>query len=289
MIEGDFNALEVLYPVDGFGVVTGCRIHVPRPGEKSHAAGVTSGIAIGLRIDADERETDRLQAGLLQKLSPSGRLDRLSDIDETARQCKASLKGWIFSPNHKHTTGGVDNDAIDSQKRCTTSSHDISMLVEGPMVISKASAGVLLFRRRVGLEVLLAHPGGPYWQKKDDGAWTVPKGELQDGEDPYEAAVREFSEEIGFRPQGQPLSLGSLRQAGGKHVFVWAVEDDWDPSLLVSNTFVMEWPPRSGKRAQFPEIDRAGWFDLSTARRKILKSQSEFLRRLESAPNSDAY
>ncbi|MBS0233231.1 MAG: NUDIX domain-containing protein [Proteobacteria bacterium] len=144
-----------------------------------------------------------------------------------------------------------------------------------------ASAGLLLYRRRKGLEVLLAHPGGPYWRNKDDGAWTVPKGEIHDGEDPYEAAIREFAEETGYVVQGQALSLGSLRQAGGKHVYAWAAEEEWDPVTLVSNTFTIEWPPRSGRTAHFPEIDRAAWFDLHSARLKILKSQSEFLDRLE--------
>jgi len=152
-------------------------------------------------------------------------------------------------------------------------------------VKTKESAGLLLFRRRHTLEVLLAHPGGPYWRKKDDGAWTIPKGELQESEDPYLAAQREFAEETGFRPQGKPLSLGSLRQAGGKRVYAWAIEEDWDPSSLASNHFSMEWPPRSGRIVQFPEIDRAQWFDLATARRKILKSQSEFLDRLASSGN----
>jgi predicted NUDIX family NTP pyrophosphohydrolase len=146
-----------------------------------------------------------------------------------------------------------------------------------------ASAGLLLYRHRSGLEVLLAHPGGPYWRKKDDGAWTVPKGEIGEGEDYYVAAVREFKEETGYAPKGKPTSLGSVRQAGGKFVHVWALEDDWEPEALVSNLFSMEWPPRSGLKQEFPEIDRAAWFDIATARRKILKSQSEFLARLEFA------
>lgn len=152
---------------------------------------------------------------------------------------------------------------------------------------TKESAGLLLFRRQRTLEVLLAHPGGPYWRKKDDGAWTIPKGEINDSEDPCRAALREFAEETGFQPQGEPLSLGSLRQAGGKLVHAWAVEDDWNPSRLVSNTFSIEWPPRSGRMEQFPEIDRAGWFELPTARRKILNGQLEFLDRLETTLNQD--
>lgn len=146
-----------------------------------------------------------------------------------------------------------------------------------------ASAGLLLYRWVPELEVLLAHPGGPYWRNKDDGAWTVPKGEIHDREEPRLAAIREFMEETGFRPEGELLTLGSLRQTGGKLVHVWAMEKDWNPVGLVSNPFSMEWPPRSGRTQQFPEIDRAAWFDLAMARRKILKSQSEFLHRLEAA------
>ena len=131
--------------------------------------------------------------------------------------------------------------------------------------------------------MLLAHPGGPYWRNKDNGAWTIPKGEIHAGEDPYVAALREFTEETGFHPRGEALPLGTVRQAGGKLVHVWAIEDDWDPGRLVSNAFDMEWPPRSGRLQSFPEIDRAAWFALSEARERILKSQREFLDRLEQA------
>jgi predicted NUDIX family NTP pyrophosphohydrolase len=148
-------------------------------------------------------------------------------------------------------------------------------------VKTTSSAGLLLYRRSKGLEVLLAHPGGPYWRNKDDGAWTIPKGEILEGEDPYEAAIREFAEETGYSAGGQALSLGSLRQAGGKRVHAWAVESDWDPATLISNSFRLEWPPRSGRTEQFPEIDRTAWFDIPAAYTKILKSQSEFLTRLE--------
>lgn len=143
------------------------------------------------------------------------------------------------------------------------------------------SAGLLLYRVRSGLEVLLAHPGGPYWRKKDEGSWTVPKGEVLAGEDLYKAAFREFVEETGFQPRGTVTPLGSVRQAGGKRVHVWAVEGDWNPETLVSNTFSMEWPPRSRQMQAFPEIDRAEWFDITTARRKILEGQAELLERLE--------
>lgn len=142
---------------------------------------------------------------------------------------------------------------------------------------------MLLFRRRDGLvEVLLAHPGGPFWKGKDDGAWTIPKGEIKAGEDRLAAAEREFLEETGYRPNGKAHSLGAIRQPGGKVVHVWAVEDDWQPRDLVSNTFDLEWPPRSDRHATFPEIDRAEWFDLPTASVKILKGQADLLDRLSS-------
>jgi len=148
---------------------------------------------------------------------------------------------------------------------------------------TKTSAGLLLFRRRKDVEVLLAHPGGPYWQGKDEDAWTVPKGEIEHGEDELTAARREFAEETGYRSDGPVLSLGSVCQPGGKLVHVWAVDDDWDPTQLMSNSFSMDWPPRSGRARLFPEIDRAAWFGLDEARRKILKGQVAFLDRLKAA------
>lgn len=144
------------------------------------------------------------------------------------------------------------------------------------------SAGLLLFRRKPRLEVLLGHPGGPFWRRKD-AAWTVPKGEIEDGENELMAARREFFEETGYHPTGSAIPLGSLRQPGGKQVFAWAIEDDWDPEKLISNMFSMEWPPKSGRIQQFPEIDRAQWFGLELARKKILKGQAELLDRLEQA------
>ena len=129
--------------------------------------------------------------------------------------------------------------------------------------------------------MLLVHPGGPFWRNKDLGTWTIPKGEIAEGETPLEAARREFQEETGL-PPGEPLiPLGEIRQAGGKFVTAWAFEGDGIPSELFSNTFEMEWPPRSGRRQQFPEIDRAGWFALPVARVKILEGQRPLLDRLE--------
>jgi len=146
---------------------------------------------------------------------------------------------------------------------------------------SKRSAGVLLFRRAGGdIEVLLAHPGGPFWRNKDDGAWSIPKGEYADNEDPLAAAKREFAEEIGLTPSGDFIPLGEIRQPGGKVVTAWAAEGDLDTTRVRSNTFSMPWPPRSGKLQEFPEVDRAEWFLLAAARRKILKGQAEFLDRL---------
>ncbi len=145
----------------------------------------------------------------------------------------------------------------------------------------KRSAGVLLFRRAGRkLEVLLAHPGGPFWKNKDDGAWSIPKGEYRDDEDPLAAAKREFAEETGLSPSGDFLPLGEVRQPGGKVVTAWAMEGDFDAANLRSNTFSMPWPPGSGKLQEFPEIDRAEWFPLEVARRKILKGQAELLDRL---------
>jgi predicted NUDIX family NTP pyrophosphohydrolase len=148
--------------------------------------------------------------------------------------------------------------------------------------MAKRSAGLLLYRRRAeGIEVLLAHPGGPFWKSKDAGAWSIPKGEYAEGEDPLAAARREFIEETGLDlPAGEPVALGEIRQPGGKTVIAWAIEGDCDPSAIRSNTFTLEWPPRSGKRAEFPEVDRAAWFPLDQARVMILQGQLPLLERL---------
>ncbi len=147
----------------------------------------------------------------------------------------------------------------------------------------KISAGILLYRRRqTGIEVLLVHPGGPYWSRKDDGAWSIPKGLAEDGEDLLAAAKREALEETGLEVEGDPIDLGKFRQPGGKIVAVWAFEGDFDPASLTSNAFAMEWPPRSGKTAEFPEVDRAGWFDLDEASKKASKGQAPILAALRS-------
>jgi predicted NUDIX family NTP pyrophosphohydrolase len=152
--------------------------------------------------------------------------------------------------------------------------------------VAVESAGLLLYRVRDGnAEVLLVHPGGPFWKRRDEGAWSIAKGEVGPGETPLDVARREFQEELGVPPpDGEVTPLGSIRQAGGKVVRAWAARGDVDVSSITSNTFAIEWPPRSGKTQEFPEVDRAGWFDLAAARRKILPAQSLFLDRLEKLP-----
>ncbi|HEV8200535.1 MAG TPA: NUDIX domain-containing protein [Candidatus Polarisedimenticolia bacterium] len=152
----------------------------------------------------------------------------------------------------------------------------------------KRSAGLLLYRNSANAsgpaastEVLLVHPGGPFWTKKDAGAWSIPKGLIEEGEDPLAAARREFEEETGGRAEGEAIPLQPLRQPGGKIVQAWAVRGDFDPATLRSSTFAMEWPPKSGRQQEFPEVDRAGWFTLPAAREKILAGQRDFLEQLE--------
>ena len=144
------------------------------------------------------------------------------------------------------------------------------------------SAGILLYRRRAGaLEVLLAHPGGPYWRSKDAGAWMIPKGGVEPGEDALAAALREFEEELGTRPDGAPWPLGRVRQAGGKWVEVFALEGEFEPAAVRSMEFEMEWPPKSGRYERFPEIDRAAWFSLPEALEMMLRSQLPLLDALQ--------
>jgi predicted NUDIX family NTP pyrophosphohydrolase len=144
------------------------------------------------------------------------------------------------------------------------------------------SAGILLYRHgAAGPEVLLVHPGGPFWARRDEGSWSIPKGEHADGESPVDTARREFAEETGSTlPLDRLVALGEVRQRSGKRVEAWAAEGDLDPEAVRSNTFELEWPPRSGRTQTFPEVDRAAWFDLETARRKIVKSQIPFLDRI---------
>jgi predicted NUDIX family NTP pyrophosphohydrolase len=147
--------------------------------------------------------------------------------------------------------------------------------------LKKQSVGILLFRRRGGnVEVFLVHPGGPFWAKKDEGAWSIPKGLVEEGEGLLEAAKREFREETGHEVDGEFTYLGEVRLASGKIVHAWALEKDLDPNMIVSNKFSMEWPKGSGILQEFPEVDRAGWFTLEEARRKMHPAQAEFLDRL---------
>jgi predicted NUDIX family NTP pyrophosphohydrolase len=149
--------------------------------------------------------------------------------------------------------------------------------------MAKKSAGLLMYRVRNGkLEVLLVHLGGPFWMKKDAGAWFVPKGEVEPGEDELGAAKREFKEETGFDPGDELQPLGSVKHKSGKTVTAWAFEGDCDPSALRSNTFTIEWPPRSGKQREFPEIDRADFFAIDAAREKIHPAEYDFVLRLQS-------
>jgi predicted NUDIX family NTP pyrophosphohydrolase len=142
----------------------------------------------------------------------------------------------------------------------------------------KESAGILLYRQRGGTtEVFLVHPGGPFWKKKDAGAWTIPKGEPNAGEDKLAAAIREFAEETGTMLAGDFRALPPIKQAGGKWVHAWAIAGDLDPTTLVSNEFEMEWPPHSGKHGRFPEVDRGAWFTLAEARGRINKGQAALL------------
>jgi predicted NUDIX family NTP pyrophosphohydrolase len=148
--------------------------------------------------------------------------------------------------------------------------------------VARRSGGILLYRlAREGPEVLLMHPGGPFWASRDAGAWSIPKGEYDDGEDARACALREFEEETGSAlASAELVELGSITQKGGKVVSAWAAEGDLDPGSIRSNTFTMEWPPRSGRTAAFPEVDRAGWFGIEEARQKLIPAQAEFLDRL---------
>ena len=150
------------------------------------------------------------------------------------------------------------------------------------------SAGLVLYRVRDGkTEVLLVHPGGPFWKRRDEGAWSIPKGEMGPGESRLDVARREFQEELGVPlPEGEVLPLGSVRQGGGKVVHAWAAPGDLDVSRVSSGTFAIEWPPRSGRTQEFPEVDKAAWFDLDAARRMILAAQGAFLDRLEAQLSS---
>src|SRR5918996_4285271 len=155
--------------------------------------------------------------------------------------------------------------------------------------MAKTSAGLLMFRLRAGEpEVFLVHPGGPFWANKDEGAWSIPKGEFSGGEEPLAAAQREFAEETGCPVHGPFIPLTPVTQRGGKVVHAWAVEGDCDPTQLRSNVFSLEWPPKSGKHQQFPEVDRAGWFSIPAALRKLTAAQRGFVAELATALGNKA-
>jgi predicted NUDIX family NTP pyrophosphohydrolase len=151
----------------------------------------------------------------------------------------------------------------------------------------KTSAGLLLYRRRGVLEVFLVHPGGPFWAKKDAGAWSLPKGEFVEGDDPLAAAKREFTEETGFPIDGEFRRLDSLKQRSGKVIHAWVIEADCDASQVRSNLFSLEWPPKSGQIQKFPEVDRAEWFSIPEARKRIIAGQVGFIDQLTSADYLD--
>ena len=148
--------------------------------------------------------------------------------------------------------------------------------------MARKSAGILLYRiKKPHLEVFLVHPGGPFWAKKEEGAWSIPKGEFEDNEDALNAAKREFEEETGIAISGEFIPLQPVKQKSGKLVYAWAIEGDIDPATIKSNEFEMEWPPKSGKKKNFPEIDKAGWFDLNEAEQKIISGQSALIKELK--------
>lgn len=154
--------------------------------------------------------------------------------------------------------------------------------------MAKVSAGLVMYRVRNGkIEALLVHLGGPFWAKKDEGAWFIPKGEIMEGEDEFAAAKREFEEETGFKPEGTFVALGKVRHKSGKTVVAWAFAGTCDPLSIKSNTFTIEWPPRSGKQREFPEVDRAEWFTIDAAKNKIHADEFELLKRLEEGLRQD--
>jgi predicted NUDIX family NTP pyrophosphohydrolase len=154
--------------------------------------------------------------------------------------------------------------------------------------MAKMSAGLLMYRfRDKKLEVFLVHPGGPFWRNKDEGVWSIPKGEYTENEEPFEVAKGEFQEETGYEAKGDFLPLSAIKQPGGKIVTAWAFEGDCDAGKIKSNTFSMEWPPRSGKQAEFPEVDSAGWFSVKEANIKLLKGQVGFIEQLSNALEHD--
>ncbi len=208
----------------------------------------------------------------------------------TQASTETIYRGWLnCRADHCRSTASImDYTARALSARAKRSDfwakRALNALIVEEEFMARQSAGVLLYRRRDGkVEVLLVHPGGPFFAKKDAGAWTIPKGEPNAGEALIDVGRREFLEETGFAIEGHMIELTPIKQKGGKVVHAWAVEGDIDIEAIHSNTFEIEWPPRSGKRATFPEVDRAAFFDLPTAREKINPAQAEFLERLRAA------
>ena len=240
----------------------------------------------GKPITAKERPRGENVVDLMEALRKSvggagGRDQRPEEAGQEAAEGGSRPEGNADADRRQETGEGGRREEAGGQAAAEVG-------IASTMASRKSqSAGLLLFRGRAAdLEVLLGHPGGPFWQNKDDGAWSIPKGLIGADEAPLSAARREFAEETGHDPDGDFLPLGEARQPGGKVVQAWAIEGDWDPALIRSNTFEMEWPPRSGRRGTFPEIDRAAWFGIADARRKILKGQTVFVDRLLEALDS---
>src|SRR6266545_2223474 len=238
------------------------------------------------------REVERLALAQLAAIPPAAeahRQDPLDDRDPLLRPL-VDVARRALRPRREQDLGpppvllvarhGQDREPLPPVGASRYRSGEATELEGGPL--PKQSAGILLYRVRQGaVEVLLVHPGGPFWAKKDLGAWSIPKGEYQQGEDPLAVALREFEEETGHRPSRErPLELGAIRQRGGKVLSAWALAGDLDADATTSNTFTLEWPPRSGRRREFPEVDRAGWFDPATAREKLNPAQAELVDRL---------
>ena len=221
-------------------------------------------------------------------------VQRHVDSESRVGQQRFGEGGWRQSNTHRVCRGDRRGDAWQQSRKeeqdAGEAFHGEVLIAEARLVksgmSSKISAGILMYRRRQGLEVFLAHPGGPFFATKDAGHWTIPKGEIEEAEDHLATAIREFKEEVGIDidPKGAFIELGSIRQKGGKTVHAWAVEQDCpDPFVCRSNVFEMQWPPNSGKWQTFPEVDRAQFFPIEEARMKLKETQRPLLDRLESA------
>lgn len=217
MVEGEFDAIEVLNPGYSFGVVSGGGFgFIGNIGKKCDRAGMPARIAVRIGIDTDELEVRRFYTRFLFEFPPRRLLDGFANLDEPPGKRESALERREFTPDHEHPTRWRDDDTIGGEERSARRRHGYSIYVESGAMKTATSAGLLLYRNMAELQVLLAHPGGPYWQKKDAGAWTIPKGEIEVDEDPFAAALREFGEEMGFQPTGRALPLGAVRRPAEK-------------------------------------------------------------------------